>query len=248
MKLFKHTSREKGMWRGWRKNGQSLEITWGRKCTIGIKVGYHSHGLGASRHLWLGLALAQVFFPIGIKSTGWPFGDEPSWGFYADRSDAVLTWGQKRKRLEFPWAWEWYRTSYQLYDGSWLHELRSDRSAVNKQSKYADNFDHWRAIRRIRDEKSWRQDFPYKYTLKNGTVQERTATVSVEQREWRRKMLLWTRFLSRKETSIDVRFDGEVGERSGSWKGGAIGCSYTMEPGETPHECLLRMERDRKFR
>jgi hypothetical protein len=44
-----------------------------------------------------------------------------------------------------------------------------------------------------------------------------------------------------------VVFSAEVGERSGSWKGGCIGCGYDLLPDELPEECLRRMERDRKF-
>ena len=36
--------------------------------------------------------------------------------------------------------------------------------------------------------------------------------------------------------------DGEVGEQSGSWKGGVIGTGYTMKRGETAEMTLRRME------
>ena len=39
----------------------------------------------------------------------------------------------------------------------------------------------------------------------------------------------------------------EVGKKKGSWKGGCIGCSYDLKPGETPEECLKRMEKEREF-
>jgi len=40
---------------------------------------------------------------------------------------------------------------------------------------------------------------------------------------------------------------GEVGERTGEWKGGTTGCGYQMLPNETPLETLRRMEKERKF-
>lgn len=49
------------------------------------------------------------------------------------------------------------------------------------------------------------------------------------------------------QRTIDVEFDDEVGERSGSWKGGTMGCGYEMRASETPWETLRRMERERKF-
>ena len=33
----------------------------------------------------------------------------------------------------------------------------------------------------------------------------------------------------------------EVGEETGSWKGGTIGCGYNLKPGETAEECFDRM-------
>lgn len=84
---------------------------------------------------------------------------------------------------------------------------------------------------------------PYRYVLLNGTVQERTATIKVESRRWARPWLPWNRL----DRYIDVEFSDEVGERTGSWKGGTLGCGYNMLPNESPLDCLRRMERERKF-
>ena len=48
--------------------------------------------------------------------------------------------------------------------------------------------------------------------------------------------------------SINVQFSDETGERTGSWKGGTIGCGYDMLPGETAEQTLRRMEKEREFR
>lgn len=93
----------------------------------------------------------------------------------------------------------------------------------------------------------WEEAYPYAYVLKNGTVQSRTATVRVERRSWRPRCLFWTRLFEKTRTTISVSFDQEVGEESGSWKGGTTGCSYELLPGETPEQCLRRMEKERKF-
>lgn len=87
---------------------------------------------------------------------------------------------------------------------------------------------------------------PYTYTLKNGTVQNRKASVHIERRTYRRK---WHWLLRKRmvNTSISVDFDDEVGEETGSWKGGTVGCGYNLLPGETALECLRRMEKERIF-
>lgn len=84
---------------------------------------------------------------------------------------------------------------------------------------------------------------PYHYCLKNWTIQERTATIQVESMLWTRYWLPWRMY----RRSIDVKFNDEVGERTGSWKGGTIGCGYDLRADEAPLECLRRMEKERKF-
>ncbi len=74
------------------------------------------------------------------------------------------------------------------------------------------------------------------------------ATVSVQEREWRPLWFKWTKLFSKKKTTIEVEFDKEVGGRKGSWKGGCVACSYEMKAGETPLQCLKRMESERVFR
>lgn len=70
-----------------------------------------------------------------------------------------------------------------------------------------------------------------------------TATVRLEEREWRRGTGWW-RWLSlvwpkRVERYIDIRFSGETGRRKGSWKGGTIGHSGPARRGDL-HEAAFR--------
>jgi hypothetical protein len=83
----------------------------------------------------------------------------------------------------------------------------------------------------------------YTYHLKSGKSQKRQATILKQSREWVRPWI--PKRLYRE--SIDIEFNDEVGERSGSWKGGTIGCGYNLLPNETLLQCLRRMEVERKF-
>lgn len=83
----------------------------------------------------------------------------------------------------------------------------------------------------------------YRYVLKSGEVQHRTAMIYKYVQRWARPWIPWKLVIE----SIDVSFDNEVGERSGSWKGGCTGCSYAMRTGETPADTLRRMEKEKKF-
>ena len=69
----------------------------------------------------------------------------------------------------------------------------------------------------------------------------------VEDREWRPKWLTWTGLFKYVKKYIEIEFDNEVGKKKGSWKGGCIGCSYDLKPGETAEECIKRMEKEREF-
>lgn len=70
-----------------------------------------------------------------------------------------------------------------------------------------------------------------------------TATVRIEEREWRRGTgwwrwlaLVWPKKVVR---YLSVEFSGETGERKGSWKGGTIGHSGPAKSGEL-HEAAFR--------
>jgi hypothetical protein len=88
---------------------------------------------------------------------------------------------------------------------------------------------------------------PYKYVLESGEVQDRIATVNIEEREWRWKWYIGLPFQKITRRTIDVSFDNEIGEEAGSWKGGCLGCGYEIRGKETYEQCLRRMERERKF-
>lgn len=73
------------------------------------------------------------------------------------------------------------------------------------------------------------------------------CTFWVEEREWRPKWLTWTKRFRLVKRYIEIVFHEEVGKGKEDWKGGCVGCSYDLLPGETPMECIKRMERERVF-
>ena len=150
------------------------------------------------------------------------------WGFYVMERSIWFWWKDKKAVFYFPWDLEHLKCEVMRPDGTWVKES-------NKWDK-----DH------VPDGR-WEATYPYTYTLKNGEVQHRQATIHVERREWRWRWFMWCPLTALVRKSIDIRFDDEVGERTGSWKGGCIGTGYTMKKGETPEQCLRRMERERVF-
>ncbi|GHE88589.1 hypothetical protein GCM10016455_05900 [Aliiroseovarius zhejiangensis] len=225
MKVFKHTSSEPGLWRGWLRNGQRVEIST-KKYGWDFGGGVHIHSNDADmgdRMLFLDFWRLTVILPLGIVEHPWPAMDGPQWSAYASKEFGLtFHWGMHRKSFDWPWMLHTLRYEKQMPDGSW-----------------ADVFD-W-------DAEPYTEQYPYTYTLKYGKVQKVTATVSKRRHVLCRrafKRLGWPRW---NKESIEVEFSGEVGERSGSWKGGCISCDYDLKPGETMLECLRRMESERTF-
>ena len=221
-------------------------------CTLTTVFGFL--GLLISPFIGFYFAIAMlvliIFIPWGEMYLNLPYdtgrGDDcnsPRFGFYfygegvKIPDNLVICKGKKTIFLELPWCLDWVRTSNKKKNGEWLSEKSGDRKKGKSIDWYAEN---------IADQ-LFKETHKYTYTLSNGEVQNVNATISIRQLEWRPKWFKWTKLFSKISTRLEVEFDSEVGERSGSWKGGTIGCSYEKNNNETPIECLRRMEKERKF-
>ncbi len=247
-------------WRGWLRRFKweiALRKSWTDDVIrFEVRLGGHEPRdihfsfclLGKSVYLQVHNVLPQRWAVGGdTKAPGW-FEDSMGrvWGFYIQQKNAVFHWnasvgssGKDRKKfgytkfIYFPWDWGGsIRWDVQREDGSFApvnHEYGKDPLGP---------FQDGRKVYQA----------PYTYNLESGEVQSRTATFHVMEQEWRwrwfRKLRIGPKILSR---SITVTFDKEVGERSGSWKGGCTGCGYEMKKGETAIDTLRRMEKERKF-
>lgn len=163
--------------------------------------------------------------------------DTKSWGFYWSESSLWLQWGVKYKSFDAPWAWTNVRHEVMRPDGSLVPFVGSWELGLD--TLFGDDPKE--------PDGRHTETHGYSYTLRSGERQHRKATIYVEEWEsrWRWfKWLSWPRLVSR---CISVDFNGEVGEGTGSWKGGTVGCGYTMLSGETPLSTLRRMEAERKF-
>jgi len=164
--------------------------------------------------------------------------DPPKWGISIHNNTLWIYKGGKGNWSGGNkwWTWyipfvtkDWVRTSLLLKDDTWEHEYPG-----KKKDFY---------------EKEWeskRKQFEYDYTDSyDGEVIP--TMIYIEEREWRPKWLKWTKLFAIIDTSINISFSKEVGNKKGSWKGGTLGCSYKILPNEHPLDCLKRMEKERKF-
>ena len=162
-----------------------------------------------------------------------------SWGFYFIDDGLSLRFGNRYKHVGLPFiAMEFVGTEHLMKDNSWYAE---------KKIQFVRHADQYQSQEKFIYENKKSEIFDYEYKLDGGEVQHRKATVAVERRTWYRKWFKWLPKLNIVKTSIAVEFDDEVGSRAGSWKGGCVGTSYTMKPGETPEQTLRRMEAERRF-
>lgn len=223
--LFEHTAKEKGLWRGWLKNGQSVELSWGKRgwaFGVGIHIHDNDDDLG-DRMLCVKLWRFTAFLPLGIVPHPWPALEGPQWSAYGSSEFGLaFRWGLRRKSFDWPWMLHTLRYEMQMPDGSWRGVFDFDAEPAKEAHAYV-------------------------YRLNSGEIQHRTATISKRRHVLTYKVFKrigWPRWV---KESIDIQFSDEVGERSGSWKGGCVGCNYDLRAGETMEQALRRMEAERKF-
>lgn len=232
--------------------GDGLRLRW-----LQVTV---SPGIGAKWELWendsgrrrWGLYLHVLLFKIYLKlwRTNREFKVQDYshyewWGFDWTwtrewHSTFWFGWpGKRRTCFDLPWAWRHWKTWHLDRQGNWVDEKIVGPILIGKP------YVPWRE-----NPEAMVLKLPFKYTLRSGKVQEATATVTVRKAEHRWLLSHWLRcpWPRMVNRSIDIEFDREIGERSGSWKGGCIGCSWSIKGNETPEETLRRMEKERTFR
>jgi len=159
---------------------------------------------------------------------------------YSDEWNRSDPWWRQGLTWHFPWDLKWYSTEILYFDGAKIASVECKQVSGKMRDWQTEHAERKAAEQRVSE------THDYQYTLKSGEVQHRKATIVPERMTWRAR---WFPLLpiTRTRTSIHVEFDKEVGEETGSWKGGVTGCGTDLLPNETPLQALRRMERDRKF-
>lgn len=216
-----------------------------------------SFGIGAKLHLWRrdndkwqwGLYLKLLFISIYLNlwwsKKDWPNPDYSGlkwWGFEWSFLEPYFWfgWPDKKKTLySLPWELDHFGTWVLTKSDGWQPDV-SIGSLDGEMVGYRSSWDR---------PDVYIETLPYRYVLKRGVVQERIAKVRGEKMEWRWRISKWLglQWPRKVRTSIQVEFNDEVGERSGSWKGGCTACSWYWKEGQTFQEALWDMERKRKF-
>jgi len=209
----------------------------GRYGTIGHRFSFERFKFGFGLYKFpehWSIQLFGLWITLAATNTP-PKSDLDGWAFSYGHQERHLyfKWGSRYKFIYLPWMLDHCREEVMLSDGTFIPYKRWTRDGEKPEPPTL-----------------FREKHPYRYILRSGKVQEVQATVTVERRTWcwRGWPFKFFRWPSHSATTIEVQFSDEVGERSGSWKGGCVGCGYDLKPGETPVECLRRMEHERTFR
>lgn len=223
---------------------QTYRVAWG-EITFGWSGFAFDFGCYETAHLHFAVGFANLFIRLPFLDKWFlsreQGGDCPRFGFsFTQDGDTLhLHWNRAGKVIWMPWTTRMISWEFLAADGRWLPRDQIERSWAPGQGV-----------------KPYQETHPYHYMLQSGETQHVTATIT---RERSCRGLYWfsdkgpvSRALRTvgpkwRSESIDIAFSGEVGERAGSWKGGCVGCGYTMKPGETPRHTLLRMQRERRF-
>lgn len=226
--IFKYRKRdnqhELGEWYvGWKSKGFCLKYT--------------NHGY-EDRNAQLNITLFGWHFLIRLPwkcSEDEQWNEEKDYGIYTFEDSIYFRWGHKTKSWDIPFKsfgsavrWDLYTGPKDLHPKHW-------------------NIDDWKPYNKkeMRPEKqatTWDYIWIDKYDGK-----EIPCIFYVEEMEWRRKWLKWTSFGNLIKRSVAVEFSEEVGARKGSWKGGVMGISFKMLPGEHPYECMRRSNIEQNF-
>lgn len=242
------------------KTGDRLSFTWGeinlhftkpKKWSLGFWYrsddGFDEDDKGC-------LAISPIFVSIyiGIKSKiKYDYATQKThrYGFdlYEWESITFHLGPDKRKTFRFPFVnWNWHSTEYINPETNEITFVEDKNTRKLKWLKSVDksiqSADEYNFLYELKDKIS--KTSPYQYVLRNGDVQNTTATYYVSNMIWSRKGFP---FLKKSKRYIDIIFADEIGEEVDSWKGGCIGCSWEIKLGMTAEEALRDMERNRKF-
>lgn len=140
-----------------------------------------------------------------------------------------------------PWT-QWRHVRFSLYDTAGAHFwTQLDKHQPKGRDEEARRVAAYRSDKRREAEQACPK-VAFRCIDYDGA--EIIATTHIEEREWKRgeKWCSWLSLFYRPmvKRSLDIHYSAEVGPRKGSWKGGTIGTSITMQPGELHDAAFIR--------
>lgn len=169
------------------------------------------------------------YYEISPREFGFCFSNGHASIHYGAQTNSSLS--SKQRGWFLPWK-QWRHVRYSLYDrnGDLFWEQRQKKDIRGIQA-----FNDQYAAEKL--------CLPAAFLICDHDGQEVTANTRIEEREWRRGegYFRWLSLFYRPKVrrSLKIDFSAEVGKEKGSWKGGLVGTSIEMLPGEL-HEAAMR--------
>jgi hypothetical protein len=181
------------------------------------------------------------YWDVKVREYGFSYSDgflQIHYGICPGDSSVDQTWSK-----HLPWT-QWRHVRHSLYGLNGEHFWTDPE----RKGRYEDGT--WQ---KVWEERQAAQDAcpTAQFKFRDHDDEELIATTKIEEREWRFGTG-WFKWLSlfrprRIKRYLDLRFSGETGPEKGSWKGGTIGTSIEMLPGEL-HEAAFRRYCDQDHR
>lgn len=231
----------------WRINKDSIDFTWGY---FAPRFGFEFLiNRGGYFNSYYSINFCFIWGALNIKlpfKTKLPEGCSlPRYGFTLYENSIMFYTGGKYDKdwgqVTFGGCHVWYIPFFSYkFEGHWIKDKNNQWVLMDNKLAKINSKSAWD----FRQEDALLYESDFEYELNSGEIQHRIAKYTHEKRQWGRK---WFPFLKMTHEVIDVNFNDEVGERSGSWKGGTVGCTYEIKPSETPEHCFSRMIVERTF-
>jgi len=136
--------------------------------------------------------------------------------------------------LKAPWYMQRDRKRWEAQDGRFVLERKVN--PPNEKGYRLLSIRDWPQVR------AYRRCFTY--TTRTGQMQTATLTAYRERVREVRHWLRWWPWAGSDQDGLIIEFSEEMGSERGSWKGGVVGTSVTMLPGETVSQALDRFLAD----
>lgn len=166
--------------------------------------------------------------------------------WYEERFDCVYGFSFNECSLYIyhgPQTHDSITTKSKCYFLPWLHTRHIRHSFFDTQGKHfwtdrGKDRNSWEARHAVKDAVP-----KVKFDIEDEDGAKVTATTHIEEREWRHGTgwFSWLSLFRKPQVirSLDIEFSAETGPEKGSWKGGTIGTSIEMLPGEL-HESAFK--------
>lgn len=151
-------------------------------------------------------------------------------------AEIILTHPARKRGIyiKAPWCVIRDKRRWEASNGSWAYEAKAN--PVNDRGFRFMSIREWSQARKYVRR--------FVYTTRYGDMQTATLTAYRERVREVYHWLRWLPFAGKDQDGLLIEFTEEMGSERGSWKGGVVGTSLTMLPGETVSQSIERFLSD----